>query len=89
MLSNDERGTVLDGLTKIEDTTLKLAQSLDKLAEMASYYRNTLVQLKAMIEQSQTNEIRSHFTVNRPMAEVATYYGVICEALSKRFEPKE
>lgn len=52
-------------------------------AKEAEEYRQDLLHLKAMIEGTQTNEVRGHFTKNRPMAEMAMVYAAICSALRK------
>lgn len=53
-------------------------------AKEAEGYRLDLLDLKAMIEGTQTNEVRGHFTTNRPQAEIAMVYGAICAALARR-----
>lgn len=45
------------------------------------YYRNVLLDVKACIEGTQTNEVIGHFTKYRPIAEMAQIYAMVCSGL--------
>lgn len=62
---------------------MTLVQEVWNRAKEAEEYRKDLLHLKAMIEGTQTNEVRGHFTKNRPMAEMAMIYAAICDALGR------
>jgi hypothetical protein len=62
---------------------MSLAHEVWTKAKVAEEYRADLLHLKAMIEGTQTNEVRGHFTKNRPMAEMAMIYAAICSSLGR------